>query len=66
MLYEVITMKGLDQEYYDITFTKNKFHDPKHMSFSAHKHHHLEAMACEYEEKNVITSYSIHYTKLYE
>ena len=23
------------------------------MSFSAHKHHHLEAMACEYEEKNL-------------
>ena len=46
-------MKGLDAEFYDITFTKNKYHDPKHMSFSAHKHHHLEAMACEYEEKNL-------------
>jgi 2,5-furandicarboxylate decarboxylase 1 len=46
-------MKGLNADFYDITFTKNKFHDPKHMSFSAHKHHHLEAMACEYEEKNL-------------
>ena len=46
-------MKGLNGDFYDITFTKNKFHDPKHMSFSAHKHHHLEAMACEYEEKNL-------------
>ena len=46
-------MKSLNGEFYDITFTKNKFHDPKHMSFSAHKHHHLEAMACEFEEKNL-------------
>jgi 2,5-furandicarboxylate decarboxylase 1 len=46
-------MKGLNADFYDITFTKNKYHDPKHMSFSAHKHHHLEAMACEYEEKNL-------------
>jgi 2,5-furandicarboxylate decarboxylase 1 len=46
-------MKGLNAEFYDITFTKNKYHDPKHMSFSAHKHHHLEAMACEYEDKNM-------------
>ena len=46
-------MKGLNGDFYDITFTKNKYHDPTHMSFSAHKHHHLEAMACEYEEKNL-------------
>jgi UbiD family decarboxylase len=46
-------MKGLSADFYDITFTKNKYHDPKHMSFSAHKHHHLEAMACEYEDKNL-------------
>ena len=24
-------MKGLNAEFYDITFTKNKYHDPKHM-----------------------------------
>jgi 2,5-furandicarboxylate decarboxylase 1 len=46
-------MKGLNDDFYDITFTKNKYHDPHRMSFSAHKHHHLEAMASEYEEKNL-------------
>jgi UbiD family decarboxylase len=45
-------MKGIDREFYDITFTKNRYYSPQRMSFSAHKHHHLEAMTCEYEEKN--------------
>lgn len=45
-------MKGLKSDFYDITFTKNKFYEPRRMSFSAHKHHHLEAMTCEYEAEN--------------
>jgi 2,5-furandicarboxylate decarboxylase 1 len=45
-------MKGLKRDFYDITFTKNKFYEPRRMSFSAHKHHHLEAMTCEYEAEN--------------
>ena len=45
-------MKGLNRDFYDITFTKNKFYEPRRMSFSAHKHHHLEAMTCEYEAEN--------------
>lgn len=45
-------MKGLNSDFYDITFTKNKFYEPRRMSFSAHKHHHLEAMTCEYEAQN--------------
>ena len=42
-------MKGLGQEFYDITFTKNMVRGPKRMSVSAHPHHHLEAMLAEYE-----------------
>jgi len=45
-------MKGLHSDFYDITFTKNKYYEPRRMSFSAHKHHHLEAMTCEYEAEN--------------
>jgi 2,5-furandicarboxylate decarboxylase 1 len=45
-------MKGLNSDFYDITFTKNKYYEPRRMSFSAHKHHHLEAMTCEYEAAN--------------
>jgi 2,5-furandicarboxylate decarboxylase 1 len=45
-------MKGLNKDFYDITFTKNKYYEPRRMSFSAHKHHHLEAMTCEYEAEN--------------
>ncbi|HET8564584.1 MAG TPA: UbiD family decarboxylase domain-containing protein, partial [Candidatus Binatia bacterium] len=45
-------MKGLNRDFYDITFTKNKYYEPRRMSFSAHKHHHLEAMTCEYEAEN--------------
>lgn len=44
-------MKSVNGTFYDITFTKNKYYEPRRMSFSAHKHHHLEAMACEYEEQ---------------
>jgi 2,5-furandicarboxylate decarboxylase 1 len=45
-------MKGIKSDFYDITFTKNRYYSPQRMSFSAHKHHHLEAMTCEYEEQN--------------
>lgn len=45
-------MKGVDRDFYDITFTKNKYYAPRRMSFSAHPHHHLEAMTTEYEKKN--------------
>src|SRR5437899_12840567 len=45
-------MKGLHADFYDITFTKNKYYEPRRMSFSAHKHHHLEAMTCEYAAEN--------------
>ncbi len=44
-------MKGLNQEFYDITFTKNMVKGPKRMSVSAHAHHHLETMIAEYEAK---------------
>src|SRR5262245_30359386 len=45
-------MKGLDADFYDITFTKNMYYAPRRMSFSAHPHHHLEAMVQEYERHN--------------
>lgn len=45
-------MKGINSDFYDITFTKNRYYSPQRMSFSAHKHHHLEAMTCEYEGQN--------------
>jgi 2,5-furandicarboxylate decarboxylase 1 len=45
-------MKGINSDFYDITFTKNRYYSPQRMSFSAHKHHHLEAMTCEYEAQN--------------
>lgn len=46
-------MKGLDQDFYDITFTKNLVKGAKRMSVSAHAHHHLEAILAEYEAKNM-------------
>jgi 2,5-furandicarboxylate decarboxylase 1 len=46
-------MKGLDRDFYDITFTKNLVKDAKRMSVSAHAHHHLEAILAEYEAKNM-------------
>lgn len=45
-------MKSIDNGFYDITFTKNMYYEPQRMSFSAHRHHHLEAMVQEYERKN--------------
>ena len=43
-------MKSIDRGFYDITFTKNMYYAPQRMSFSAHAHHHLEAMTTEYEK----------------
>ena len=45
-------MKSVDDGFYDITFTKNMYYAPQRMSFSAHPHHHLEAMVQEYEKRN--------------
>ena len=45
-------MKSVQDGFYDITFTKNMYYEPRRMSFSAHLHHHLEAMTTEYEKKN--------------
>ncbi|HWP58716.1 MAG TPA: UbiD family decarboxylase [Candidatus Acidoferrales bacterium] len=45
-------MKGLHADFYDITFTKNMYYEPRRMSFSAHPHHHLEAMVQEYEKQD--------------
>ncbi|MFQ5683393.1 MAG: UbiD family decarboxylase [Candidatus Binatia bacterium] len=45
-------MKSLRGEFYDITFTKNLYYEPRKMSFSAHPHHHLEAMVQEYEKED--------------
>lgn len=45
-------MKSIEGGFYDITFTKNMYYEPRRMSFSAHAHHHLEAMTTEYEKKN--------------
>ena len=42
-------MKALSGDFYDVTFTKNMVTGPRRMSFSAHPHHHLEAMTNEYE-----------------
>lgn len=45
-------MKSVQDGFYDITFTKNMYYEPRRMSFSAHAHHHLEAMTTEYEKRN--------------
>ncbi|MBI2987804.1 MAG: UbiD family decarboxylase [Deltaproteobacteria bacterium] len=45
-------MKSIAGGFYDITFTKNMYYEPRRMSFSAHAHHHLEAMLQEFEKKN--------------
>lgn len=45
-------MKGLDSDYYNITFTKNMVKGPKKVSVSAHPHHHLEGILTEYEKLN--------------
>lgn len=46
-------MKSIDNGAYDITFTKNMYYGPQRMSFSAHRHHHLEAIVQEHERKNL-------------
>jgi 2,5-furandicarboxylate decarboxylase 1 len=48
----VCVMKSVNGGFYDITFTKNMYYAPRRMSFSAHAHHHLEAMTTEYEKQN--------------
>ncbi len=45
-------MKRMEDDFYDITFTKNMFYGPRRTSFSAHVHHHLETMVTEYEKKD--------------
>ncbi|MFQ5852406.1 MAG: UbiD family decarboxylase domain-containing protein [Candidatus Binatia bacterium] len=45
-------MKSAENGFYDITFTKNLYYGPRRMSFSAHPHHHLEAMVQEYEGRD--------------
>ena len=45
-------MKGESAPFYDITFTKNLYYDGRTMSFSAHKHHHLEAIVTENEARD--------------
>ena len=47
----VCIMKGMDGGFYNITFTKNMYFGPRRMSFSAHAHHHLEAITTEHEKK---------------
>lgn len=46
-------MKALSDDFYDVTFTKNMVKGPRRLSFSAHPHHHLEAMAAEYEAEGL-------------
>jgi len=48
-------MKGLDKNFYDITFTKNWAKTPKKMSVSAHAHHHLARIIAEHEKKEMPT-----------
>jgi UbiD family decarboxylase len=48
----VCVMKRMEDDFYDITFTKNMFYGPRRTSFSAHVHHHLETMVTEYEKKD--------------
>ena len=45
-------MRSPENGCYDITFTKNMYYGPSRMSFSAHRHHHLEAMVQEYEKRD--------------
>lgn len=44
-------MKGLDRDFYNISFTKNWAKSPQKMSVSAHGHHHLARIIAEHEEK---------------
>ena len=45
-------IKGVHQEFYDITFTKNMYYGPQKMSISAHHHHHLRTIIEENEKEN--------------
>jgi len=48
-------MKGFDNDFYDITFTKNMVKSSQKVSVSAHPHHHLEGILTEYEKVNKST-----------
>ena len=48
-------MKGLGQDFYDITFTKNWAKSPHRMSVSAHAHHHLARIIRAHEKKDLPT-----------
>jgi UbiD family decarboxylase len=48
-------MKGLNEDFYDITFTKNWAKAPNRMSVSAHAHHHLARIIREHEKKDLPT-----------
>lgn len=48
-------MKGMEKEFYDISFTKNWVKEPRKMSVSAHKHHHLARIIAEHEKKDLPT-----------
>ncbi|MDI7259862.1 MAG: UbiD family decarboxylase [Thermodesulfobacteriota bacterium] len=48
----VCVIKGVDKEFYDITFTKNMYYGPQRMSISAHHHHHQRTMIEENEKEN--------------
>jgi len=45
-------MKGIESEFYDITFTKNWTKGPHKMSVSAHGHHHQARLCAEYTKQN--------------
>ena len=45
-------IKGMNQDFYDVTFTKNKYLGPHKTCISAHQHHHMDTMIQEYERKD--------------
>ena len=51
----VCVMKALDEDFYDITFTKNWAKSPQRMSVSAHAHHHLAHILADHEKKDLPT-----------
>ena len=48
-------MKGLDEDFYDITFTKNWVKEPRKTSVSAHGHHHLAKIIAAHEARDLPT-----------
>ena len=48
-------MKGLNQDFYDIKFTKTWAKSPQKMSVSAHGHHHLARIIAEHEKNEMPT-----------